>query len=308
MQSDGRHPNNTVIGTIKEDAERRDFSINALYFSLSTNKLLDPNNQGIKDFNNKHISFVGRVEDRLDEDALRLMRYLRFIIRFSHKEFMYDKVEFQQALKAYKHDVVSVERIYQELQGMFNVIEHDRTTVAFITRTLKGLNLFRRFTPDKLAMDTAVDRMFCTLDFFPLVILMNGDYSTLKLGTENGKLYQCFEMFKTEDFSNPITVKDLLTQTDDFDTAERVLNYFNHFNKENNHKDGLITLNTLKNKVGTVDAEPYKVTQLKVNGKDMMKLGFKGTEIGIQLKMLLKKVVATPSLNTKEQLLKILAF
>jgi len=308
MQSDGRHPNNTVIGTIKEDAERRDFGINALYFSLSTNKLIDPNNKGIIDYNNKHISFVGNVESRLDEDMLRLLRYLRFIIRFSSKDFTYDKTEFQQALKAYKPEVVSVERIYQELEGMFKVIENDRYTVEFITRTLKSLNLFKRFTMVKVSMDIAIDRMFDTLDFFPLVVMLEGDYSTLKLGHEFGKLYQWFEMFKDEDFSNIITVKNLLTQTDSFDSAERVLNYFKCFNKENNHKDGLIALKALKNKVGTVDEEPYKITQLKVNGGDMMKAGYKGVEIGVQLDAMLKLVIKYPELNTREKLMEMVDF
>lgn len=303
-ETDGRHAKISFADDFDDDSDRRDFTMNSIGYNPITNEFRDPNN-GLEDIKNGIIRFVGNAEDRIKEDQLRVLRLLRFMVRFDHLGFTVEREDLDLALKAYKNEVVSVERIYQELSGMFKVIENDRTTVEFITRTLKGLNLFRRFTTDKVSMDMAVDKMFDTLDFFPLMIMLNGDYPTLKLGHEYGKLFQWFEMFKDEDFSNPITVKKLLNQTDDFESAERVLSYFKSFNKENNHNDGLIALKALKNKVGTANEEAYKITQLKVNGGDMMKLGFKGPEIGIQLTSLLTLVHRDPSLNTKQLLIEV---
>ncbi len=300
-ETDGRHAKISFADDFDDDSDRRDFTMNSMGYNPITDELRDPNN-GLEDINHGIIRFVGDAEDRIKEDQLRVLRLLRFMVRFNHLGFTVERADLELALKIYKPDVVSVERIYQELEGIFKVIRHDRSTVEFITRTLKGLNLLNRFKPDKVAMDSAIDRMFDTLDFFPLMIMLNGDYPTLKLGHEYGKLFQWFEMFKEMDFSNPIVVKELLNQTDDFDSAERVLNYFKSFNCSNNHKDGLIALKALKNKVGTVDEEPYKITQLKVNGGDLLKLGFKGQELGIQLKALLTLVHRDPSLNTKKLL------
>lgn len=79
MYTDGRHPDSVEVGTIKEDSERRDFTVNALYFNLSSDTLLDPTGQGIIDIMSKTLRFVGSPEKRLEEDALRAVRFYRFV-------------------------------------------------------------------------------------------------------------------------------------------------------------------------------------------------------------------------------------
>ncbi len=60
-----------------------------------------------------------------------------------------------------------------------------------------------------------------------------------------------------------MVVKDLLESSKgDFAVSERVLRYFKIFHKENNHKAGLSTLNTLKNKELKSDGEPFMVTPI----------------------------------------------
>ena len=76
---DGRRPESVEVGTIFDDAQRRDFTINALYFNLNTRKLLDPNLSGILDIKNKVLKFIGNPEDRIEEDNLRIMRFYRFL-------------------------------------------------------------------------------------------------------------------------------------------------------------------------------------------------------------------------------------
>ena len=76
--SDGRHPDSVEIGTIRDDAHRRDFTINALYYNLRSRKLIDPTGYGIEDLEGTGIlRFVGNPKDRLEEDALRLWRAYR---------------------------------------------------------------------------------------------------------------------------------------------------------------------------------------------------------------------------------------
>lgn len=80
---DGRRPETVEIGTIKDDALRRDFSINSLYFNLKTLKLEDPTRKGLEDIRTRTLRFNGRAKDRLEEDFLRLYRAIRFIKKYN---------------------------------------------------------------------------------------------------------------------------------------------------------------------------------------------------------------------------------
>jgi tRNA nucleotidyltransferase (CCA-adding enzyme) len=74
---DGRHPTELhFISDINKDLARRDFSINSIAYS-PTFGILDPNG-GIPDLKNGVLRTIGNAEERLGEDALRIMRALRF--------------------------------------------------------------------------------------------------------------------------------------------------------------------------------------------------------------------------------------
>ncbi|MEK7176963.1 MAG: HD domain-containing protein [Patescibacteria group bacterium] len=76
--SDFRRPDEVHWGkTIQEDLARRDFSMNALAYNVETGDLLDPF-QGQVDIEKKLIRTVGNPEERFGEDALRMLRALRF--------------------------------------------------------------------------------------------------------------------------------------------------------------------------------------------------------------------------------------
>jgi len=67
--------------TIEEDAARRDFTIGALYYNLSEEKIEDPNGIGMLDLLEKKIRFVGNPKKRLEEDYIRGYRFMKFIKR-----------------------------------------------------------------------------------------------------------------------------------------------------------------------------------------------------------------------------------
>lgn len=75
--SDGRHPDKVnFVGSIEEDLARRDFTINAMAFSEETG-LVDPFG-GLEDCANRVIRAVGNPDMRFQEDALRMLRAMRF--------------------------------------------------------------------------------------------------------------------------------------------------------------------------------------------------------------------------------------
>lgn len=75
--SDGRHPDSVEFtSNLKEDLSRRDFTINAMAYN-DEDGLIDPF-KGFEDLQNKVIRCVGKPEDRFGEDALRILRAIRF--------------------------------------------------------------------------------------------------------------------------------------------------------------------------------------------------------------------------------------
>jgi len=64
-------------GTFREDARRRDFTINALYYDPENEEVLDPLD-GVKDLEKRQIRLIGIPEDRYREDPVRMLRAIRF--------------------------------------------------------------------------------------------------------------------------------------------------------------------------------------------------------------------------------------
>lgn len=76
--TDKRHPDEVIFtDSLEKDLERRDFTINAMAFSLSDSQVVDPY-KGQIDLEKKIIQTVGDPEKRFEEDALRMLRAVRF--------------------------------------------------------------------------------------------------------------------------------------------------------------------------------------------------------------------------------------
>lgn len=133
--SDGRRPDSVERGTIYDDLARRDFTMNAIAEDADTGEVIDPHN-GRFDIENKLISCVGSAEVRFEEDALRMLRAIRFAIT---KDFQIDwniysilkEAEFANKLKN-----VSVERIREELIKCF---KHNTPATLIMLRTFHNI-------------------------------------------------------------------------------------------------------------------------------------------------------------------------
>lgn len=95
---DYRHPSSLTFTTsIQEDAERRDFTINALY--LDAEEKIHDFYQGQEDLRKGIIRCIGSADQRIKEDPVRILRALRFALKF---DFKLDKV-LETAIKNNKH-------------------------------------------------------------------------------------------------------------------------------------------------------------------------------------------------------------
>ena len=83
IETDGRHAEVEYIDNWQLDSERRDFTINAIYLDINGN-IFDPQN-GKTDLKNNNVKFIGDPKKRIEEDYLRIIRFIRFKIMYNFK-------------------------------------------------------------------------------------------------------------------------------------------------------------------------------------------------------------------------------
>ncbi len=136
-----RYPIVDLTDSVEEDAARRDFTINSIYFDKNLN-VYDPYN-GIKDLNDKIINVIGNVNIRFNEDPIRILRAIRFANYYNFK-LSDDIVHFIKGLD--KIDKCSKKLIVSE---MLNIVDN------YNERTLKLVKLIN----DKFIYDNFVSNL-----------------------------------------------------------------------------------------------------------------------------------------------------
>ncbi len=112
--SDFRHPDKVEFSSkIEDDLMRRDFTINAMAYSISHETLVDLYN-GQSDLKDMSLRTVGKADDRFNEDALRMLRAVRFAVQLGFSISHETAVSIQN--KANLIEKVSFERIRDEFE------------------------------------------------------------------------------------------------------------------------------------------------------------------------------------------------
>ena len=148
--SDGRHPDSVTFSTAEEDAQRRDFTINGLFYDPLDEKVIDYVG-GQQDLEREAIRAIGDPYARIAEDKLRMLRAVRFAATF---DFAIDDA----TLKAVQQQageiiVVSAERIAAELRRML-VHKNRRQAVTLLRET----NLLQQILPESESVFGTVGR------------------------------------------------------------------------------------------------------------------------------------------------------
>ena len=189
VSTDGRHAKVEYTNDWSQDAARRDFTINSIYANNEGN-LFDPNN-GRQDLENGLVKFIGNPEERIKEDYLRILRYIRFHISYS-------KFPHSQSLKKIiKQNIsginkISKNRLLYELKKIFyssdfiNLFDDEFSLelLSLIFPELKNLNFFKKLNSD--AIDLLHDK-----DFIFLIAVLtiddsdNSEYFIFKYNISN---------------------------------------------------------------------------------------------------------------------------
>ena len=166
VYSDGRRPDEVVFSSPEEDAARRDFTINGLFFDPVANRVIDYVG-GRADSEARILRAIGDPAKRFDEDKLRLLRAARMAARF---ELSIDPGT-GDAIRAMAAQirVVSAERIAEELRKMF-VNEHRVRGVQL----LREFELLKEILPEAMAPGEVIRNAVASLpgdSRFPLVLM-----------------------------------------------------------------------------------------------------------------------------------------
>ena len=168
--TDGRHAKVKFFTNWKEDASRRDFTINSIYADIGGN-LFDPFN-GKKDLENGKVDFIGNAETRIKEDYLRVLRYIRFFLNYSKTKHN------QKTIKAIKKNLggfskISSERLLDEFkkllksQGFFK-LTRDKDCLEIMRLIFPQFKNFAIFNK----LNSFAKKNFTKVDFIFLVSLM----------------------------------------------------------------------------------------------------------------------------------------
>ncbi len=130
---DGRHPENVTFSTAEHDAQRRDFTINGLFFDPVDEQVIDYV-EGRRDLQQRILRAIGKPEQRFAEDKLRMLRAVRFATTL---DFQIDPPTFAAIRQmATEIESVSAERIGVELR---KILQHSGRAVGLQLLVDSGL-------------------------------------------------------------------------------------------------------------------------------------------------------------------------
>jgi poly(A) polymerase len=116
ITKDGMIVRDNVYGSLVDDAWRRDFTINALYYNIYDFSIVDYTN-GLQDIENKTIRMIGHADERFQEDPVRMLRAVRFAAKlgFAIEESLAESIKKNIHLL----DAVPAARLFEEVLKLF---------------------------------------------------------------------------------------------------------------------------------------------------------------------------------------------
>lgn len=279
---DHRHPSEVIFSdNLKDDLKRRDFTINAMCFDRNDN-LIDMYD-GLKDLENKTIRAIGNPNTRFYEDALRILRALRFSNRLNFKieentkEAMFDN---KDLLK-----YISAERKKEELIGILSGPNKQEIINDY-------LDIYNTFIPFN-KIDRTINNF--TNPFYALAYLLGktSNYNLKELKFSNKEISLLNALIEASN-TNINSDYDFVSLLKD-EYYKEIIEYLSElYSIDLNNR-----FKTLKNRVVNKDS-------LNISGNDLIKLGYKGQEIKEIENDLVKQIRLGNLDNDKDSLIKYL--
>jgi len=290
IKTDGRHATVSFTDDWLKDSERRDFTINAIYMDKK-GKIYDPQN-GRHDLNKGKIKFIGEPALRIEEDYLRIIRFIRFSIYYNCK------ISDSKIIESIKLNLggiknISKERILSELYKIFKL-----KNIGNILENNDIKDIFSVIFPEFKYLDRIQN--FCYLTKINLTDQTpEAIFSILLIDEKDNFEYFCHK------YKVPNKLKkELSFIADNYIEFKKEKNYLKKNLKKNTYKIGKNNIKKLISFIYCIDKN-FSVTLLKkivndldetrvpnfpFNGKYVIDQGLKdGKMIGFALKELEKE-------------------
>ncbi|MGB1360828.1 MAG: CCA tRNA nucleotidyltransferase [Alphaproteobacteria bacterium] len=269
METDGRKAVVSYTDNWQDDSIRRDFTINAIYVDEAGN-VYDYHN-GINDFENKKLNFVGGADVRIKEDALRILRLFRFAITTG---FDVD----DETYTACKNNAVlikklSIERIANEMIKMLKSKNFNVDTIF----KMRDVGILQSIIPMAVKSE---------LPLFNNTLLGSNDYIAKIIALSDGNFDMANTICNVWKLSNKEkrNLKETFTIYNDRTFVPQFLNKFLYYN----NYEALLSASLLKDEKFyqfVKDKTGFEKPIFPVDGNDLLALGFeKGAKLGSLLK------------------------
>lgn len=346
--ADGRHPESVqFVNDVREDCARRDFTINAMMYSPKTG--IQDYFGGQTDIQNKLIRCVGEPEKRFKEDALRMLRAVRFSATLSFKieddtwraikkcAVLIKKVSSERILEEINkillsenpdyirklHECGLLRYIMPELERCFGEPQRNKYHIYDVGEHI--MHTVKSTPPDMVlrwaALMHDIGKPCCSSTDQNGIIHFYGHHREScriavdllhRLRMDNDTIRDISVLVENHDVrvepSQP-AVKRMMSRTGEIlfeklmilQTADNMAKNPEHFPEKKKRIDSAYHIY----KEILAERQPYLVSHLAVNGKDLIRMGYRpGREIGDTLKVLIDEVIIDSELNNREYLLK----
>lgn len=288
--SDQRHPDNvTFVKDMESDSDRRDFTINSLYYSNGT--IYDPHD-GTSDMERGVIKAIGEPQRRFEEDALRILRAIRFSSRFHYaidEGTIRAMVECKDELRN-----ISVERILMELYSICTTTNFYRSIVAYrpiyeVTfDSLEGVDL-SKFNFDINSSGDQISTLSALFSLPFMIDSLDEWIARMKLDSHTRHGLSILTRLRDIDFSSDWDsrfINRILMDSRSVDRGQLV-DYLRNLCLLKNIKDSGI-----EDKLARMESArdiPVSTKDLKLDGDDLTMMGIKGRMVGQLLNKLLEE-------------------
>ncbi len=216
ISTDGRHAQVRYSKDWKKDAARRDFTINSIYSDYDGN-LFDPY-KGKEDIEKGEINFIGNPDKRIQEDYLRILRYVRFFLNYSKQKHNPDTIKsIRRNLDGISK--LSKERLIDELRKILSKkvlqsLPKDRFSLEIIEVIFPELKYFNIF----LKLNSYAIKMLQEVDFIFIISLLiidetdNTDYFLYKFNIskkDQKRIKNLYDFYNNKKIKKKFSKKNL---------------------------------------------------------------------------------------------------
>lgn len=291
---DARHPESvSFTRNINEDLARRDFTVNAMAYN-ETRGLVDLFG-GQEDLERGVIRAVGLAEKRFEEDALRILRALRFASRLDFKiEESTSKAIFEKAELLEK---VARERIYTEWikllsgKGAYRIINEYRDVISLFIPELSKISLPEEESFKKADFDLRFISLFKDLSAAKWLTALDGLRADNKMKLLGKALLENLEKELTTEYE----MKLMLSKIGE-EYTEKLIKLKALCQRAQGSEEAIF-------KKVIESGEAYRLSDMKLSGKDLSEMGIFGRETGEILAKALDSVMRGEVKNERNALL-----